>query len=229
MRMGPESGESDTCCIITIMAEAGDEALFDAWAAGDPSAGEALLDRHFEALYRFFHNKAGHDIDDLVQQTFADCLAAHGRFEGSASFRAFLFGVARNKLLQSIYARARDSGRRTEAVPVDDVGSGFVDCVEFKQERRALLRALRRIPVESQILLELVYWGGLSGREVADVCQIPHGTAKSRIRKAQVILRQQIQEVLDQSQFDSTVDDVERWLADLQGHADHPSATHRSR
>ena len=75
-----------------------DAAQLEAWRAGDQDAGEALIERHYASILRFFRTKAGEDADDLVQLTFLRCVEASERYRGDAGFRAFLFGIARNVL-----------------------------------------------------------------------------------------------------------------------------------
>jgi len=56
------------------------------------------------------------------------------------------------------------------------------------EEERALLGALRGLPLELQVLLELHYWEDLSTSELAGVLEIPQGTVKTRIRRARELL-----------------------------------------
>jgi hypothetical protein len=79
------------CLVATVpsVSPKADAELLEAWGAGDKAAGEALFDRHFEAIYRFFQNKVGPGvIDDLVQQTFLGCVEAPDRFRGDSSSNA---------------------------------------------------------------------------------------------------------------------------------------------
>ena len=45
-----------------------DVELLEAWRGGDPAAAEALLERHFATLCRFFRNKVDAGVEDLIQQ-----------------------------------------------------------------------------------------------------------------------------------------------------------------
>lgn len=186
-----------------------DAALFAAWRTGDAAAGEALFERHFDALYRFFYNKAGSHLDDLVQETFAACLTSASRYRAESSFRGFVLGIARHKLLDSY---RRQAVRQTDVLTAEEHGVVPIDAAERNQERRVLLRSLRKLPLESQILLELAYWEGLKDREIAEIYDAPVGTLKSRIRKARLLLRETIATTLTQTQFDSTVDTIDAWL-----------------
>lgn len=176
----------------------GDEALFEAWCVGDDAAGGALFDRHFAALHRFFHNKLGNssDADDLVQRTFLGCVEARERFRRDASFRAYLFGIAHKTLLMHF------RGRRRKQDPIDfgtvsvvDLGTSASVQVGKHEEERLLLAALRRLPLESQVVLELHYWESMSSAEIGAALELPAGTVRSRLRRARSLLEAAIQEL----------------------------------
>src|SRR4051794_26389001 len=77
-----------------------DAELLADWSLGSSAAGEELIERHFMAVRRFFLNKAGCEVEDLVQETFLACVEARTRFKGQASFKTFLLAIARNQLLK---------------------------------------------------------------------------------------------------------------------------------
>ncbi|MBV1860905.1 MAG: RNA polymerase sigma factor [Nannocystaceae bacterium] len=190
-----------------------DAELLAAWRTGDQDSGERLFERHFDALYRFFYNKTtAAQLDDLVQETFAACLSARSPRGISGGFRSYLLGIARYKLIDSYRAKGRV---QVESLSAHELGVMPVDAAERNQERRLLLRSLRRLPLESQILLELAYWEELKDRELAELYSCPLGTLKSRLRKARLALRGAIDITLVQTQFDSTVDSIEGWLESM--------------
>src|ERR1041385_8354720 len=82
--------------------------LLQAWSQGDRAAGSLLFERHFDALHRFFRNKAQDGVADLVQQTLLACVEGRSRFRGDASFRTYLFQTARFQLYAYYRARRRD-------------------------------------------------------------------------------------------------------------------------
>lgn len=170
-----------------------DEQLMSAWRAGDASAGERLVARHLEAVHRFFSNKVHGVTDDLVQKTFLACLESVDGFEGRASFRAYVFGIARHVLHRHYREHWRDQQHAFDPLTVS-VSNVVVeqrspaDRVTDREEQRLLLRALRTLPLEQQTLLELAYWEGLADRELAEILEAPTGTIKSRLRKARAQL-----------------------------------------
>jgi len=191
--------------------------LLDAWRAGDPRAGNELFNRHFDSVCRFFANKAANEVDDLIQRTFLACVEGRDRFRGDASFRGYLFGVARN-VLRRYYRDKRYHEARFDPlmVSVHDLGPGPSLLIADKREQELLLQALRRLPMDHQITLELYYWENLSGSELAQVLDIPEGTVRGRIRRAKQLLEASLAELSESpQQLESTIANLEGWARSL--------------
>lgn len=92
----------DAYAPATLKTVRSDVDLLEAWRSGDTKAGGELFDRHFASIHRFFHNKVGDGLEDLVQQTFLRCTEGVERFRSDSSFRTYLFGVAHNLLREHI-------------------------------------------------------------------------------------------------------------------------------
>ena len=90
---------------------ADDAELLEQWRAGDRKAGEALFDRHFDAVARFFRNKVDRGIDDLIQRTFLACVESRDRFRGDSSFRTYAFAVGRHVLGKPGRSKRRPRGQ----------------------------------------------------------------------------------------------------------------------
>ena len=169
-----------------------DQELLARWKDGDVQAAEALFERHFDGLYRFFRNKAGTAVDDLVQRTLLGAYEASDRFRGESSFRTFLFAIARNQLLAHL-ARQRGVDRvEPQRDSVADTAPSPSSVVHQRRERAVVLHALRRLPVDHQILLELFYWEQHSGAELARILEVPEGTVRTRLRRARQLLADEV-------------------------------------
>lgn len=174
-----------------------DQELFEAWSAGEQDAGSQLIDRHYDAIVRFFRTKAPGAVDDLTQRTFLRCAEARARFRGSSSVRTFLYGIARNVLFEHVRGRVRD-GRRSpdvSAASLHDLDPGLHTQASDRDDRRLLVAALHRLPLDLQLALELYYWEELSVDELAELLGIPPGTVKSRLFRARKLLREALADV----------------------------------
>lgn len=194
-----------------------DAELLGAWKSGDSRSGELLFARYYDAVARFFGNKVSRDRADLVQATFSACLEKVAGLKDAASFRSFLFGIARFELLH--YYR-RKSRRETEFdaenTSVYDLDPTPSRIIAKHQEQRLLLEALRHIPLELQVVLELTYWEKLTSGEMADLLDIPEGTVKSRVRRARAKLDEQLALLADSPErLETTTSGLDRWAEAL--------------
>lgn len=199
------------------MVAGSDEALLTAWKRGDRRAGNELFGRHFEPVRRFFINKTDGDVAELVQNTFLRCLDAADRFEGRSSFRTFLFAIAHNLLREHYRARVRDRRQDDiEEVSVEDMGAGPSTVLTAKREQQVLLRALRRIPLRDQVILELYYWERLTAVQIGEILGVPENTARSRIRNGKKRLKDAIEAVArEPSIAESTANDLDGWAEQI--------------
>ncbi|MEM6990001.1 MAG: sigma-70 family RNA polymerase sigma factor [Myxococcota bacterium] len=206
----------------------GDPDLLAAWRAGDTTAGNALVQRHFDAVYSFFRTKFDRDVDDLVQKTFLACVEAGDSFRGDSSFRTFLFAIARNQLRQLL---RKELGRPN----LDGVTSSMADSarspssfVHARGRQRSLLQALRAIPLDAQIAVELFYWEGLSGAELARVLDGPEGTARTRLRAARQALRDALSRIDPRSTSAASQDEtLAQWVGAIRDYVAHEEAGRR--
>jgi RNA polymerase sigma factor (sigma-70 family) len=188
-------------------------ALLEAWRAGDVVAGDRLFRRHFDAVYWFFATKLDHGADDLAQDTFAAILRNREHVGRRHSFRAYLFAVARSKLIDRLRVRSRDFDPMVTSVV--DLGTSPTSVLGRRQEQARLLSALRRIPVDLQLVLELFYVERLQGPEIAEALELPEGTVRSRLRRALTVLRELLLAEAGQDEAAPADDDIERWAAEL--------------
>lgn len=78
-----------------------DEALLARYRTGDSAAFEALYARHRQGLYRFLvslSNKA-ELAEEIYQETWLSLIRSATQPQGRASFRTWLFQIARNRLI----------------------------------------------------------------------------------------------------------------------------------
>ena len=173
-----------------------DHELLARWRGGDQEAGDALVQRHFRPIYRFFRSKLERDAEDLVQQTFLGCLEAADRFIPGRPLRPYLFEIAQRQLLKHL--RRSRGGLRSS--PISEVGVASPDTTPSQlasrhESGRLLVDAVLRLPEDLQDAVRLHYWGGLTMGEVGDVLGVPAGTVKSRLFRARELLRAEVGEL----------------------------------
>lgn len=163
------------------------------WQGGDREAGDALLRACFTPLYRFFRNKVAGEVEDLIQRTLLSCVESRQALRDPSQFRAFLFRVARNRL----YDRLRDElkvGAQVDPseVSLHQLGASPSSMVARDQRQQLVAEALRRIPLDYQVALELSYWEGMKAPEIGEVLGLNPNTVRTRITRARAALKEQL-------------------------------------
>lgn len=192
-----------------------DAALLHAWRSGDTAAGEAFTRAYYTSILGFFRLRAAEVADDLTQKTFLACVEGGSQI-ATANVRAFLFGIARNVLLRHLRDQHREVelGHFDAARPQSMLSPSRV--VAKRREHWLLLRALERLPDDTQILLGLHYVQGLKSREIADVLGVATTTITTRLSRARDALRQQVETMrVSEETRRSLLSDFEAWARSL--------------
>jgi RNA polymerase sigma-70 factor (ECF subfamily) len=161
---------------------------------GDRAAQAELVDRHLPVVYRLCLRWLGDrdDAADASQEVFLRALGALRRVETKGSFRAWLCTIAWNLL--------RDRGRRARVRkivadgtatfdPEDPKGCTPLEILAEKEKRELLTQALNRLAPTVRAVLVLRDVEDLSYGELAVVLGCRIGTAKSRVHRARVALK----------------------------------------
>lgn len=204
-----------------------DRELLEKWRGGDREAGNELVRLRFGEITWFFRNKVCNQIDvpDLVSQTFLGCLQAADGFRGDTSVRRFLYRVAHNVLYTYIRKKSKRAREQLDfaAVCIHELDPRSPSSIIMRRrEGQAFVQSLRQIPVTDQVVLELKFFDGLTGREIAEVLGVPEGTVRGRLQRGLDRLRKQVQAQLEihrRQNVDETpqvtIDDLERWAQEV--------------
>lgn len=169
-----------------------DLVLLQRWRNGDRRAGEKLCARHFDDVYRFFEHKIPGEADDLTQQTFLACVKARDQFRAQSTFRTYLFSIARNELFTRLRRIPKGTHVDLEVSSLDELVSSPSSELRKHEELAQLRAALRQLPVEQQVLLELHYWHDLDAAALAELLETSAGTIRVRLLRARRALRERL-------------------------------------
>lgn len=195
-----------------------DLALHRAWAHGDRSAGDRLIERYLGPIGRFFVNKVSDPTaaDDLAAETFARVAKGLHGFRGESSVRTYVFGIARHLLLDHLRVRHRVADFDPATTALQDLSPSPSRRIGAKREIQLLLTGLRAIPLQSQVILELSYFERLTRDAIAEILECPPGTAASRLRRAREQLREALESLAESpTLLESTVHDLDDWAEQI--------------
>lgn len=167
--------------------------------SGDRDAFAALLEHHQGKVYNLALRLTGsvEDAADLSQEAFFKAWRGLASFQGESAFSTWLYRLTHNLCVDFL---RRESRRRGEAsVSLDDEAAGAANLVadpaptpqqalEDAELWQELERGLARLSEDHRQALSLRL-SGLSYAEIAAALGVEEGTAKSRIARARLSLR----------------------------------------
>jgi RNA polymerase sigma factor (sigma-70 family) len=167
----------------------GDERLVEQLRAGNLSAFEEIYDRHQRGILAFCRHMLGsqQEAEDALQHTF---IAAYRSLLGDQrqiALRAWLYVVARNRCLSLLRAR-RQHAAIDHAATLASVTAGLSVEVERREDLRALLSDLQRLPEDQRAALILAELEAHSHQEIAVILDVPASKVKALIFQARTTL-----------------------------------------
>lgn len=166
-----------------------------AMAGGDREAFSGLVQRWQTRLINFFYRSTGNraDAEDLAQETFIELYRVAPRYEARGSFKAFVFTLARRRLI--------DDYRKKSRRPLD-----FIDPTDFIMQQQAeehdcsreieeaFHRALAKLPDKHRLAILMRQQQGLSYEEIAQALNASISSVKTWIHRARTSLRTELSE-----------------------------------
>lgn len=178
------------------VAEPTDAELMQRIADGALEPVGVLYDRYFEDVRQFLRRAtAGSaDAEDLAHDTFLVIQKIAGRYDGRASARPYLLGVAARLLRRRRRGIAR-LGEILSAFASTVAAAALAspeDIASESQQIERFERALSRLTHEKRVVFLLIERECLSGEEVARALEIPVNTVWTRLHHARAELRRSL-------------------------------------
>jgi len=165
---------------------------------GDRQAFAALVDRYWPRIFHWLAKMThdSHAAEDLTQEVFLKAWSATATFDKPTAFRAWLFRIASNCLID-VWRDPR-SGR---ARPLPETASSRERspvAVLVGQESQVLVQeACDRLPPLFRAALLLRAQENFSGAEIAAILNINEKTVRWRLFKARQMLLEQLEQHLN--------------------------------
>ncbi len=196
-------------CVAHCEPAVNDDAqLIDETLAGKSEEFGQLVRKYQDRLYNTILHVVGcrEDARDVVQDAFVQAFVKLDTFQRSSAFYTWLYRIAFNVAVSHRRRkRAILSVERTREVtgeePIDD-GDAPGDRLEQTERSRQVRQALARLSEDHRAVLVLREIDGCCYETIADILDLPVGTVRSRLHRARLQLRDQLQEVLKQDLYD---------------------------
>jgi RNA polymerase sigma-70 factor (ECF subfamily) len=187
-----------------VAGQGQDAALIERIRTGDRAAFMAFYDRFSPLLFSVAARVLGDrkEAEDVLQEIMLVIWKKSGEYDPAlGSLSSWAVALTRNKALDRLRARTRRL-RLIEEVAImaedaDVSSTPSVNEVVHGRERAELLHsAMKDLPKDQRMAIELAFFTGLSQSDIAQRLQQPLGTIKARIRRGMLRLREQLGGVL---------------------------------
>ncbi|MBN1428477.1 MAG: RNA polymerase sigma factor [Anaerolineae bacterium] len=142
-----------------------DEANLVLAAQHNPAEFAPLYRQYVHPVYRYLYSRVGQisDAEDLTAQVFLEALESLGRYRNNGPFAAWLFTIARRRMIDHMRRR------HPAALLVDhpDPATDLLHQVIHNEQCRRLQAQIAGLAEDEQELLRLRFAAGLSFAEIA--------------------------------------------------------------
>lgn len=181
-------------------AASSDETLLARYREGDGAAFEILYARHRQGLYRFLLGLSGKPelADEVFQDTWLSLIRSTSQPQGRATFRTWLFQIARNRLIDhwrkhGVHQPLHDSYDE-QLHAIGDETNDPEQLLNLSRDSQRLASALQTLPADQREVFLLRAHGDLDLAQIASLTETSLETVKSRLRYAQQKLRRLLAE-----------------------------------
>ncbi len=184
--------------------------------AGDQRAFARLVKEYESVVYGFAY-KVCHDkekAEEAWQDTFVNVFRKLNQFDGKSKFTTWLYSIVvnncrmkhRHTKLEQATIRIDIPDTFHEDPATDEEGHKLqtlpswrdtpIDSLMNKELRTLLDKAIGKLPLDYRVVFVLRDVEGQSAEEVAKVLKLSIPAVKSRLRRARVFLREQLNEYM---------------------------------
>jgi RNA polymerase sigma-70 factor (ECF subfamily) len=169
------------------------EAALVAEAKRDLAAFDQLYDLYVQPLYRFLLSRISdvQGAEEVTAQTFLAALEGFPRYRHQGQFAAWLFSIARNKVVD-YFRQERGNPGLDETAPSPNEADPLQHAI--KTERVAKLTALiSELPEEERELIRLRFVAEMRFSEIASLIKRKEDTVKKSLYRLLARLKSQVE------------------------------------
>jgi RNA polymerase sigma-70 factor (ECF subfamily) len=182
-----------------------DAQLIDEALAGNQSAFGQLVRKHQGRLFNTLLHVVGRreEAEDVVQEAFVQAFVKLDTFKRKSAFYTWLYRIAFNV---SVSRRRRkrvevsvDQHRELTGEEPTDGSDGPSDLLLREEQVRQVREAMASLNEEHRTILVLREMEGCCYETIAEILDLPVGTVRSRLHRARLQLREQLEEMLQEN------------------------------
>lgn len=179
-----------------------DAQLIDAALAGDSAAFGQLVRRYQDRLYNTLVHVVGsvEEAQDVAQEAFVQAFVKLESFQRTSAFYTWLYRIAFNAAISrrrrhKPVVSVEQTRELTGDEPLDNHDAPH-ERIEREERVAQVQTALAALSEEHRAILVLREMEGFAYETISEMLDLPVGTVRSRLFRARMQMREQLQEVL---------------------------------
>jgi len=158
-----------------------------------------LYSRYGRGIYSVAYKitKDANEAEEVTQDTFIKLWTNSKSFDidKAPKVSSWLLKICQNAALDRVRKMKNKSKivGESKLAFLTDYTVNLENEIEIHMLKKQIKEALMKLPQEQREIIELIYFEGLSQREIAEGMGIPLGTVKSRVKLAMVKLKKLLQ------------------------------------
>lgn len=181
------------------LSKLADDLLVKAYAGGDNTAFDVLLNRYRTKLFTYINNVVKNDdiADDIFQETFVKVITTirQNRYSEDGKFASWLMRIAHNLIIDHFRQEKSEN-----TVTTDNEDYDLLNCADFsdisieevmidRQIHEDVRRIVNALPESQREVLTMRFYRDMSFKEIAEATNVSINTALGRMRYALMNMR----------------------------------------
>ena len=180
------AGDADLAALIREQPAVGLAALYDRYGRLIFSVALRVVQDHGAA-------------EEITQDVFLRCWRSLDRYQPSqGSLASWMLSITHNRAIDELRSRRGKDTRREISDDILQPQAAIDPGFEEALLRGEIQQALQMLPVAQRDVIELVFWSGLTRREIAERLSLPLGTVHTRLRLGMDKLRESLRQLLEE-------------------------------
>lgn len=170
------------------------DALVRRAKSGEDAALTEIYNLYFQKMYRFIFYRVGHHemAEDLAEDVFIKAFSKLSSLSQEQSFEGWLYQIARN-LVVDYYRQKRATVALQDVENTLEYESNLIEVVSLKEQQAVMLKLLRELTADQQLVIKLKFLEELDNPEIAQIM----GKQEGAVRVIQHRAIQRLQELIN--------------------------------
>ena len=164
---------------------------------GEQVAFGEIYNLYFKKIYQFIFYRVSHKeiAEDLAEEVFLKAFTKLSSVNDSKAFLGWMYQIARNQVID-YYREKKTIIALDEVENTLEYETNVIDVVNLQQEQIVLLKLIKELPSDQQLVLKLKFFEDLTNTEIAEALNKSEGAIRviqhRGITKLQELLKNQV-------------------------------------